>query len=368
MKNRNKTNMLIMKNIFILAITSTLVFTQCKEPASLNALVVSDQSSESSEDIEMILENTGLFDVDIEKGASPDFADYDLVVLNVDEGSWGDKTKEAFVSYVKNGGGVVVLSNAGNAFFGWTEYQSIVGKVSDKSAGKSNEAYDYQVMNVNADHPVTKVLSKMWVHSDDYLLFNTASLDGDVEVLSTARADTIYGGSGEFMPVIFTIQFGEGRVLHTTLGNNSGNSMKCVGFITTIQRGAEWAATGVVSQEIPLDFPNSVSTHTWSDFEPLTLDEIFEKTSTYTIGKSKKYLTDLTMRIRNCDGKPETYAMYEDKILEFLQSEATVDSKKYMCRELSWMGSDKSVNALEELVNDKDLSEAASYVLQRLRL
>ena len=37
-------------------------------------------------------------------------------------------------------------------------------------------------------------------------------------------------------------------------------SMECVGFITTFQRGAEWAATGQVSQAVPNDFPNADAT------------------------------------------------------------------------------------------------------------
>jgi hypothetical protein len=31
--------------------------------------------------------------------------------------------------------------------------------------------------------------------------------------------------------------------------------MQCVGFITTLARGAEWAATGKVTQKAPSDFP-----------------------------------------------------------------------------------------------------------------
>ena len=158
----------------------------------------------------------------------------------------------------------------------------------------------------------------------------------------------------------------------STLGYGSSidqvKSVQCVGFITTLQRGAEWAATGVVSQEVPLDFPNAASTHYWEAFKPLNIDEILEKASGYEIGKSKKYLTDFSLRIRNTDGKAESYAEYEAKILDFLDSEATIDSKKYMCRELSWIGTEKSIAVLEKLVNDKDLSESAQYALQRLRM
>ena len=31
--------------------------------------------------------------------------------------------------------------------------------------------------------------------------------------------------------------------------------MQCVGFIVTFARGAEWAATGTVTQKVPTDFP-----------------------------------------------------------------------------------------------------------------
>jgi hypothetical protein len=33
--------------------------------------------------------------------------------------------------------------------------------------------------------------------------------------------------------------------------------MECVGFITTLLRGAEWAATGEVTIEVPEDFPTA---------------------------------------------------------------------------------------------------------------
>ena len=33
--------------------------------------------------------------------------------------------------------------------------------------------------------------------------------------------------------------------------------MSCVGFVTTLQRGAEWAATGAVTQKVPATFPSA---------------------------------------------------------------------------------------------------------------
>jgi type 1 glutamine amidotransferase len=55
--------------------------------------------------------------------------------------------------------------------------------------------------------------------------------------------------------MIFTIDYGQGRVFHTPMGHGI-DSQQCVGFITTLQRGAEWAASGKVTQKIPSDFPD----------------------------------------------------------------------------------------------------------------
>lgn len=358
--------------VSITLIAITLLFSQCEAPASLNALIVSDSEAEVNQGIQTILENTGLFDADITKGNSPDFSDYDVIVLNLSEAAWSDNTKADFISYVQAGGGAVILGTTFSAFSDWTELTDVVGTPVTEKLSKSKEAFEYQVNHSERNHPITEGLLSTWMHTDDFLIFNTEKLDGEVEVLATAWADTLQGGSGANLPVLLTVNYGEGKIFHSTLGaaTSSDNlaAIQCVGYITTLQRGAEWAATGVVSQEVPIDFPNSVSTHEWPDFSPLDLDEILSKSMTYEIGKSKKYLTDFSMRIRNCDGKAESYAMYEDKMLEFLTSDATVASKKYMCRELSWMGSEKSIAALEKLVNDKDLSEAASYALQRLRM
>jgi type 1 glutamine amidotransferase len=53
-----------------------------------------------------------------------------------------------------------------------------------------------------------------------------------------------------------TLTYGNGRVFHTVLGH-ADYSMKCVGFITTLARGTEWAATGSVTIPVPDDFPTA---------------------------------------------------------------------------------------------------------------
>ena len=71
-------------------------------------------------------------------------------------------------------------------------------------------------------------------------------------------------GSGRHEPALMALEYGKGRIFHTILGHMD-YSMECVGFITTLQRGAEWCASGKVTQKVPTDFPteSAVSSRVW---------------------------------------------------------------------------------------------------------
>jgi type 1 glutamine amidotransferase len=79
-------------------------------------------------------------------------------------------------------------------------------------------------------------------------------------VLATAYSDPGNKGTGLDEPMLMVLNFGKGKIFHTTLGHDA-MALSCVGFITTFQRGTEWAATGRVTQKVPASFPtaNTVS-------------------------------------------------------------------------------------------------------------
>ena len=74
------------------------------------------------------LEEAGLFQVDIvtapESGGDfsnfkPDFTRYGVVVFNYDAPDWPGSLKSSFEQYVRNGGGMVAVHAADNAFPSW---------------------------------------------------------------------------------------------------------------------------------------------------------------------------------------------------------------------------------------------------------
>jgi uncharacterized protein len=55
-------------------------------------------------------------------------------------------------------------------------------------------------------------------------------------------------------PMLIVLKYGTGRIFHTAMGHDAV-ALSGVGFITTFQRGTEWAATGKVTQKAPAGFP-----------------------------------------------------------------------------------------------------------------
>ena len=75
-------------------------------------------------------------------------------------------------------------------------------------------------------------------------------------VLAAAYSAPDNRGTGYDEPVLMVLSYGKGRIFRTTLGHDIP-ALSCVAFITTLQRGTEWAATGKVTQKFPGSFPTA---------------------------------------------------------------------------------------------------------------
>ena len=256
--------------------------------------------------VKSYLDQTGLFAVDVVttpprggdmSGFSPKFSDYAAVVVVYEGDEFSPATKAAFVDYMKNGGGLVTVHDTDNAFPYWKDWNEMIavggwGMKADGNIGARNESWgplirwrdgqmvldhstkgnathpakhDFPVVIRTPEHPTMRGLPGTWMHANDEIYSRLRGPAKNVTVLATAQPDKgkFPTATGENEPMLMAISYGKGRVFHSTLGHVGPKDtapiapVSCVGFIVTLQRGTEWAATGQVTQKVPADFPTA---------------------------------------------------------------------------------------------------------------
>ena len=243
--------------------------------------------------LKKVLDETNLFSTTVVtappaksdfSGFAPDFAKYQVVVMNYDapDDRWPATVKASFEAYMKNGGGLVAVHAADNAFPGWAAFNEMIGVggwrgrreqagpywflkdgklASDTSpgpAGSHGRRVPFQITMRDTSHPITKGLPSVWMHQGDELYARLRGPGRNMTVLATAFSDPQNNGSGRDEPQLMVLSYGKGRIFHTTLGHDI-NALSSVGFVVTLQRGTEWAATGKVTQKIPASFPTATT-------------------------------------------------------------------------------------------------------------
>ena len=285
-------------------LTGTASCAQEPPEQTIDVLLLTGEASiyhdwrKSSPVIRQILEQVPQFNVDLLIGSDDgafthafagDWSGWDVVVLDYDGQDWPASARESFENYMAAGGGLVLIHAADNAFPDWPAFQEMAGvggwRGRDESSGpmlrwRDGEPvldngpgiashpppHDFTIVTRVPDHPVMRGLPEKWLHANDELYSQLRGPASNVTILATAKAEPgLRGATGEHEPMLMTIAYGDGRVFHTTLGHVAPRdeapvaTLNSVGFIVTLQRGTEWAATGRVTQGVPDDFPTADS-------------------------------------------------------------------------------------------------------------
>jgi uncharacterized protein len=243
------------------------------------------------------LEETGLFQVDVVTAPpsggdfsnfKPEFTNYQAIVFNLDSPEWPAPLMTAFEEFVNSGGGVVIVHAADNAFPNWKAFNQMIGiggwrgrnenagplwyykdgkLVSDPApgpAGSHGARLPFLVTAQDPEHPILKGLPKQWMHAGDELYATMRGPGQNMKVIGTSHSDPANHGTNRDEPMLMVLSYGKGRIFHTTMGHDIP-ALSCVGFIVTLQRGTEWAATGKVTQKAPAGFPTATTVSTRPD-------------------------------------------------------------------------------------------------------
>lgn len=283
--------------------------------------------------IRQILENTGLFDIDVSTSPSvpdspewdkwrPQFDKYDVIIQNSNnigkkQIRWPRNVEEDLEKYVKSGGGLYIFHSANNAFSHWPEYDRMIGlgwrrkdagtalEITDdgniirippgEGKGTSHGPRRDIVVRILKRHPINKGFPKKWKTPSLEVYVYARGPAENLTVLSYAHDKT----TEKYWPIEWVVQYGKGRVYNSTFGHLwSGevqpSAVQCVGFQTTLIRATEWLTAGDTTWPVPTDFPTE---------DAVSLQEI----------KPKSKLYAFTMN--DIDGQPVSLSKFQGKAL-----------------------------------------------------
>ncbi len=287
-----------MKQIAWALLTGALLAVPTAHAASIRVAIIDGESAGAYHNwrlttpvLKKELEDTGLFDVTVITAPAsggdfssfhPDFSQYRALVMNYDGPDWPADLRAQFEKYISDGGGLVVVHAADNAFPDWPAYNLMTGiggwrhrdehagpywywkdgkLVSDPSpgpAGAHGLRLPFEVTTRDPGHPIMKGLPASWIHVNDELYGKLRGPGKNMTVLATAHSDLKNRGTGLDEPMLMVLHYGKGRIFHTIMGHDVF-ALSCVGFMTTFQRGTEWVATGRVTQKVPKTFPTALT-------------------------------------------------------------------------------------------------------------
>lgn len=260
----------------ILAAGLSLAPALAQAPPKLQALIITGQNVHDWRGVEpvlrKILEDSGRFEVrvieEFRGGTAEMLAPYDVVILNYYDKrqaslKWGERAEAALVNYVKSGKGLVQYHFSLAAFDGWTEFEKMSAGNWRPNNGHHSARHDFTVDIKDIDHPITRGMKASFPQPNDELYANLKWQPASTyHVLATAWDDhSLYDktkvkqpipGAGIHHPMLWTIDYGQGRIFCDALGHDA-DAMKSPGFIATLVRGTEWAATGTVTVPLPME-------------------------------------------------------------------------------------------------------------------
>ena len=186
-----------------------------------------------SEVITDVLSNHDAFELtiiedDLNVLVSPNLDPYDLIVFYYTVGEINDAQKNGLLNHISSGKGYVGIHSAADSFRDCPEYRSMVG-----GHFITHPHYrEYQASITDSEHPITADLVEFNVSDEQYIL----DYDHRVNVLASALH------KGSMKPVVWTKNWGQGRVFYLALGHDK-KACHHDYFAILLQRGALWAGT-----------------------------------------------------------------------------------------------------------------------------
>jgi len=315
--------------------------------------------------IKKTLEDSGRFKVDVTEKpteiTAKSLSGYDVIFngwtgLPKTTGHlWGLDTEKAIDDFVASGKGMASFHAGSSSFYDWDGFQKIIGATWGRGTGHGRY-HEFTVEMTDVDHPITKGMKSF--KTTDELWHRLAVLQPTPgrKILCTAMSAKSSGGTGKAEPVAICTRFGKGRGFYTSLGHDL-KALEQPGCKLLMLRGVEWAATGKVT----------IGASQGTDAAPSQGgDAVLAAIANYKYTDSREALAAAAEFVQKSAKDPKSRQAVAAKLAAMLNSKATTDCKKFVCEQLSLVGSAAEVPVLAALLGNANLAGDARAALLRI--
>ncbi|GAA4006013.1 ThuA domain-containing protein [Sphingomonas humi] len=158
-----------------------------------------------------------------------DLTKFGVIVLNSTSGTiFNDAQREAFRTWIEQGGGVVLLHGAGgDPKYEWNWYpETLIGAQFIGHTGRPKQFQQAAIDVVDRRHPATRDLPARWVRTEEWYSFDRVPAGQRTRILATLDEQTYEPfpervRMGKLHPLIWTRCIGRGRMFFSALGHKA---------------------------------------------------------------------------------------------------------------------------------------------------
>jgi type 1 glutamine amidotransferase len=244
------------RSIFVTALVCIVAMSFCsvtgaaEKPAKIKVLLITGDDvgvhpwREMSETTREILVKTGKFDVKVCEDpyileSETALKAYDVIVFTIFSRRvqmLPENAQQNLLNFVKDGKGFFVQHLASASFPKWEEFGKLCGRKWVMGTSGHSPRSVFKAKVINKQHPITAGLDDFEIDDELY-----SKLQGTGEINVLVEGDSDFSKKAE--PLVFTLNYGKGRVVHNAFGHDR-KALMTPNVQKIIARGVEWAATG----------------------------------------------------------------------------------------------------------------------------
>jgi type 1 glutamine amidotransferase len=145
------------------------------------------------------------------------------------------QAKKNLVTFVENGGGLILLHFTCGAFEDWAEFEKLAGRVWNPKLRGHDPYGKFTVEITDKSHPITQGVENFETTDELYTCLRESNVPIHVLAEATSKVDS------KRYPMAFVLESNKGKVFHTVLGHNAVGFAP-PNFLKMLNQAVRWLA------------------------------------------------------------------------------------------------------------------------------